>query len=202
MKEYTLPHLPYAFDELEPVISRQIMELHYLQHHQSYLNNLNNCSVEYREAEQRSDLQKILSLQKNIQFNGGGHINHSLFWDNLAPIARGGGVFPSKGAFADAVKVDFGSFEKMIELFNNHLSTFQGSGWGWLGYDKKVKKLLIVTTPNQDPLVNYGYLPLLGIDLWEHSYYLQYKNLRSEYIKKIWLVIDWDRVEKRWKEAQ
>ena len=203
MEQQQLPPLPYDFNELEPVISAEIMMLHYTKHHQAYVTNLNKALEQYAEAEAKQDIAKMIALQSAIKFNGGGHINHSIFWTNLAPQKKGGGVL-EKGTFADALAAEFGSEKQFIELFNAKTVAIQGSGWGWLGYNKEKKRLAIVTCENQDPLstkCTNNVVPLLGIDVWEHAYYLQYKNVRAEYLKEIWNVVNWNNVIQRYQNA-
>lgn len=199
-EEFTLPKLPYEFNALEPAISAQIMEIHYSKHHQTYVNNLNKALKEYYEAESKGDLPKQISLQKAIKFNGGGHINHSIFWTNLAP-KNGGGGNPPSGKLAEAINKSFGSLDKFIEKFNAEAAAVQGSGWAWLGLCKETKNIYIVTCENQDPLSTKGLIPLLGIDVWEHAYYLQYKNVRADYLKNIWSVVNWNNVSERYEKA-
>lgn len=199
--QYELPKLPYDFNELEPVISAEIMQLHYTKHHQAYVNNLNKALTDYAAAESKNDLAQMVALQSAIKFNGGGHINHSIFWTNLISSKKGGGHL-EKGPLLDAITKTFGSLEKFIEMFNTKTVGIQGSGWGWLGFDKAKKSLCFTTCDNQDPLSTKGLVPLLGIDVWEHAYYLQYKNVRADYLKAIWSVVNWKNVEERFQEAQ
>lgn len=196
MTKYELPQMPYDFGALEPVISGKIMELHYTKHHQAYVNNLNTALEKYAEAESKQDIAAMIALQGAIKFNGGGHVNHTIFWTNLAPVGKGGGELP-KGELTQAIQARFGSLETLIEKFSNMAVAIQGSGWGWLGYDKLKKELVLTTCSNQDPLSTLGYVPLLGIDVWEHAYYLQYMNVRADYVKNIWKVVNWKNVEER-----
>ncbi|MCC6127899.1 MAG: superoxide dismutase [Chlamydiae bacterium] len=197
---YQLPDLPYDFDALEPVISREIMELHYTKHHKAYVTNLNAALEKYNEAESKKDLAAMVALQSAIKFNGGGHINHSIFWTILAPVAKYHD-FPAKGAFAEMIQRDFGGFDSFKEKLTTASVAIQGSGWGWLGYNKNLKKLEVAATANQDPLSTQGLIPLLGIDVWEHAYYLQYKNVRADYVKAIWQIFSWQRIEEKFKQA-
>jgi Fe-Mn family superoxide dismutase len=197
---YELPKLPYELNALEPVISQEIMNLHYNKHHQTYVNNLNKALEQYAEAEKKNDLPAMTALLQAIKFNGGGNINHSIFWTNLAPIKNGGGGIPS-GALAKAIEHDFGSFQSFVDQFTAKATALQGSGWTWLGYNKNTKHMEIVNCDNQDPLITKGLIPLLGLDVWEHAYYLQYKNVRADYIKAIWQVINWKNVEERFQAA-
>ncbi|VDK21774.1 unnamed protein product [Taenia asiatica] len=198
-KKHTLPDLPYDFGALEPVISAEIMKCHYEKHHATYVNNLNIAEEKFAEALHKGDVSAMIALQPALKFNGGGHINHSIFWCNLCP--NGGGE-PS-GPLADAIKRDFGSFEAFKEKMTNAAVSVQGSGWGWLGFEPSSGRLRITACANQDPLEGTtGLKPLLGIDVWEHAYYLQYKNQRPDYVKAIWKIINWKDVAERLAKAQ
>lgn len=200
MAEFELPKLEYALNELEPTISAEIMDLHYNKHHKAYVTNLNTALKKYQEAEQQGDVAGMIAQQSAIKFNGGGHINHSIFWTNLAPKDKGGGEEP-QGELANQIKKQFGSFENFITQFSATAVAIQGSGWAWLGFNKSTKLLEIATCSNQDPLVTKGLVPLLGIDVWEHAYYLQYKNVRADYVKAIWNVVNWKNVSERYSKA-
>ncbi|XP_018654488.1 putative superoxide dismutase [mn] [Schistosoma mansoni] len=192
--KHTLPPLPYEPNALEPVISGEIMQLHHSKHHATYVNNLNIAEEQYAEAISKSDVTKMISLQPALRFNGGGHINHSIFWHNLS--SNGGGV--PTGSLANAINDEFGSFDNFKSKLSTATIAVQGSGWGWLGYNPNTKRLQIATCANQDPLEGTtGLKPLLGIDVWEHAYYLQYKNVRPDYVKAIWDIINWSDVAKR-----
>lgn len=192
---HTLPALPYEYKALEPIISEEIMTLHHTKHHQTYVNNLNAAEEQLAEASASNDTSKIISLAPAINFNGGGHINHSIFWTNLSPD---GGGLPTGDLLAAIIR-DFGSFENMKAKLVTATVGVQGSGWGWLGYDKGNRMLTITGMPNQDPLqAKTGLIPLLGIDVWEHAYYLQYKNVRPNYVNAIFDVIDWSNVLERY----
>ena len=198
---YKLPELPYDFSALEPVISAEIMQLHYSKHHNAYVTNLNVALEKYHEAEAKGDVAAMIALQGAIRFNGGGHVNHSIFWTNLAPVGHGGGEAP-QGDLAHALQGEFGSVEGFIEKLSNAAVGVQGSGWGWLGLNPANGRLVIAPCANQDPLSTLGFVPLLGIDVWEHAYYLQYKNVRAEYIKNIWKIVNWKNVEERYSHAK
>lgn len=191
---YKQQDLPYDFNALEPVISAEIMQLHYTKHHVAYLNNLNATLEKYESAKAKQDLDTMIALEPAIRFNGGGHINHSIFWTNLAPVGQGG---EPEGVLLDAIKKEFGSLEGLIEKMSVQATLVQGSGWGWLGYNKAQGRLVLASCPNQDPLITQGLIPLLGIDVWEHAYYLQYKNVRAEYVKNIWKIVNWKNVQER-----
>jgi Fe-Mn family superoxide dismutase len=198
---FKLPDLPYDFNSLEPVISAEIMQLHYTKHHNAYVTNLNTALEKYHNAESKGDISSMIALQQAIKFNGGGHVNHSIFWTNLAPAAKGGGE-PPQGDLATAIEQEFGSLDSLIEKFSAKTLAIQGSGWGWLGFNKQNSKLIITTSANQDPLSTQDYIPLLGIDVWEHAYYLQYKNVRADYLKNIWKIINWQNVQERFTQAK
>lgn len=197
----TLPELPYAYDALEPFISAEIMEIHHSKHHNTYVTNFNAALEQYQAAEEAGDHQKMIALQPALKFNGGGHINHSIFWTNLAPNGNGGGGEPT-GELAEAINTAFGSFEEFKTKFNTTTAPIQGSGWGWLGYNKATGGLEIATCANQDPLSTTGLVPLLGVDVWEHAYYLQYKNVRPDYLNAIWNVVNFDNVAERYAAAK
>ncbi|KAH9993435.1 Mn superoxide dismutase [Russula vinacea] len=193
---HTLPELPYAYNALEPYISAEIMKLHHTKHHQAYVNGLNAAEEAYIKAP--STREKI-ALQAALRFNGGGHINHTLFWKNLAPVNQGGGQLKEGSKLKAALERDFGSVDDFKKKFNAATAGIQGSGWGWLGYNGATKKLELVTTPNQDPLLSH--VPIIGIDIWEHAFYLQYKNVKADYLSAIWSVVDFEEANVRYAEV-
>jgi Fe-Mn family superoxide dismutase len=162
---HRLPDLGYDYSALEPDINARIMELHHSKHHATYVANLNNALNDYADAEAKNDVQKMIALQPALRFNGGGHVNHSIFWTNLAPSSQGGGGEPV-GEVAKAINDKFGSFETFKTKFSAQTVAVQGSGWGWLGVNPESKALETRAMPNQDPLLDL--VPLLGIDVWEH----------------------------------
>ncbi|TFK21608.1 manganese superoxide dismutase [Coprinopsis marcescibilis] len=195
----TLPPLPYGYDALEPYISQQIMTLHHQKHHQTYVNALNAAEAAYAKA---STPKERIALQAALKFNGGGHINHSLFWKNLAPSAaakKGTGGTLQDGPLKKAIEESFGSLDTLKKEFNAATLGIQGSGWGWLGYNTQTKRLEIATTPNQDPLLSL--VPIIGVDIWEHAFYLQYLNVKVDYLTAIWNVINFEEAEARLLEA-
>ena len=199
--QFQLPALPYDFNALEPVISAKIMTLHYTKHHQTYVNNLNKALEQYAEAENKQDLPAMIALQSAIKFNGGGNINHSIFWTNLAPENKGGGE-PPTAELATAIDQEFGSLQNLIDQLSAKSVAIQGSGWGWLGYNKAKNRLELATCDNQDPLFSVkGLIPLLGVDVWEHAYYLQYENVRADYVKNIWKIVNWKNIQERYQKA-
>ncbi|TFV95979.1 superoxide dismutase [Algoriphagus kandeliae] len=197
---FELPSLPYAFDALEPNIDARTMEIHYGKHHNGYVTNLNNA-VAGTDLEGKSleDLMKVAGAHTAVRNNGGGHFNHSLFWTILSP--NGGGE-PS-GALAEAINTKFGTFAEFKDTFNKAAATRFGSGWAWLVVTEN--GLAVSSTPNQDnPLMDVAEIkgtPILGLDVWEHAYYLNYQNRRPDYISAFWNVVNWAEVEKRYQAA-
>ncbi|KAL1122337.1 hypothetical protein AAG570_003742 [Ranatra chinensis] len=190
---HCLPALPYSLNALEPVICAEIMELHHQKHHATYVANLNAAEDNLKAAIEKCDLNAIISLQPALKFNGGGHLNHSIFWSNLSP----NGGTPSEELMR-AICSSFGCLDDMRNKMMAMTNAIQGSGWGWLGVNPETKKLHLATCANQDPLqATTGLIPLFGIDVWEHAYYLQYKNARAEYTKRIFEIINWDDVNRR-----
>ncbi|KAL8594159.1 hypothetical protein ACOMHN_018099 [Nucella lapillus] len=197
--KHTLPDLPYDYNALEPYISADIMMLHHQKHHATYVNNLNVAEEKLAEAMAKNDVQAVISLQPALKFNGGGHINHSIFWEVLDP--QGGG--DPDGDLKAQICQDYGSVENMKKELTAATVAVQGSGWGWLGYNPLSGRLRIATCANQDPLqATAGLVPLFGIDVWEHAYYLQYKNVRPDYVKAIYNIVNWKSVAKRFAEAK
>jgi len=199
---YELPKLPYAFDALEPSIDARTMEIHHDRHHNGYVTNLNKALEGHPELAGKSvealisDLSSVPeAIRTAVRNNGGGHANHSLFWTIMGP---GKGGQPT-GGLADAIKSAFSSFETFKEKFSTAAATRFGSGWAWLCTNKG--QLSVMSTPNQDSPLMEGKVPLLGLDVWEHAYYLKYQNRRPDYIGAWWNVIDWDAVAKRFAAA-
>jgi Fe-Mn family superoxide dismutase len=200
---FTLPALPYAFDALEPHIDSQTMQIHHGKHHQAYVDNLNKA-IAGTEHEKKG-LEELIAnagkISPAVRNNGGGHWNHSFFWNILS--ANAGGNPPAGGKLADAINSAFGSFEAFQEKFTTAGTTRFGSGWAWLIV--KDGKLEVTSTPNQDnPLMDVAEVkgvPILGIDVWEHAYYLKYQNKRPDYLKAVWNVINWKKVEELFSRA-
>jgi Fe-Mn family superoxide dismutase len=195
----SVPPLPYAYDALEPVLGRELMELHHSGHHKAYVDNLNAALEKYDDAEKKKDWQTMSSLIPVIKFNMGGHVNHTFFWKILAP--KGSGGIP-EGELAETLLRQWGSVDRFKQEFNKQAATVQGSGWCWLGYCSSSQTLVIVTTQNQDPCITTGYFPVLGIDVWEHAFYLTYRNKRQKYLEAIWDVINWNTVKQNYLEAK
>ena len=203
MSKFELAPLPYAHNALEPYVDAQTMEIHHGKHHAAYVANLNkavegNAELEGKSLEEL--LKNISKLPVAVRNNGGGHYNHTMFWNVMGPNKGG----KPSGALADAINAAFGSFEKFQETFNAAATTRFGSGWAWLSVSGG--KLVVSSTPNQDnPLMDVAEVkgfPILGLDVWEHAYYLKYQNRRPEYITNWWNVVDWDAVAKKFAEAK
>ncbi len=193
---YELPKLTYSYDSLEPHIDAQTMEIHYTKHHQGYINKLNTALENHSELQDKplEDLLWTLDsvpeeIRKAVRNNGGGHLNHSLFWKIMSP--DGGGE--PQGELAEAINKDLGGFNQFKEDFANTATTVFGSGWAWLVKDGS-GKLLVKSTSNQDSPVMEGLTPLLGLDVWEHAYYLKYQNKRPDYVGAFWNVVNWEEV--------
>ncbi|MCT1683938.1 superoxide dismutase [Corynebacterium appendicis] len=198
MAVYELPDLPYAYDALEPHISAEIMELHHDKHHATYVKGA-NAALEALEAERNGEANpdKLRALSKNLAFNLGGHTNHSIFWKNMSP--NGGGE--PAGELAEAINRDFGSFEGFQKQFEGVATSLQGSGWAVLGYDHIAGRLIIQQLTDQQGNVSVDFTPVLMLDMWEHAYYLQYKNVKADYAKAFWNVVNWDDVAERFAKA-
>ena len=195
---FTLPALPYAYDALTPYIDEETMHLHHEKHHNTYITNVNAALEKHPELAEKTieellaDLNSVPEdIRTAVRNNGGGHANHSLFWTVLAPNAGGGPT----GAVKDGIEEAFGSFDAMKEKFTAAAVGRFGSGWAWLVVSDG--KLEITSTPNQDSPISEGKTPILGLDVWEHAYYLNYKNVRPEYIKAFWNLVNWDEVNSR-----
>jgi superoxide dismutase, Fe-Mn family len=199
---FTLPALPYAFNALEPHIDAKTMEIHHGKHHNAYVTNLNNA-IAGTDLEGKSieELMKVAGSNAAVRNNGGGHWNHSLFWQVISP---NGGGSPS-GELAAAIDAKFGSFDAFKDTFNKAAATRFGSGWAWLCVDTK-KELCVCSSPNQDnPLMDVSDCPgtpILGLDVWEHAYYLHYQNRRPDYVAAFWNLVNWDEVSKRFAAAK
>jgi Fe-Mn family superoxide dismutase len=196
---HELPELPYAFSDLEPHIDARTMEIHHGKHHNAYIANLNNALEDHPELQTKSieellkDLEAVPSaIRGAVQNNGGGHYNHTLFWPSMS--ANGGGT-PS-GDLAAAIDNTFDNFESFKDEFSAAAATRFGSGWAWLSIDGS-NKLIVSSTSNQDNPISDGLRPILGLDVWEHAYYLNYQNLRPDYIAAWWNTVNWDKVSER-----
>lgn len=199
-----LPKLNYNYEDLAPVLSKELVEIHHSKHHNAYINNYNNLLPQLETAVNSGDTEKLLSLGSALKFNGGSHINHSIYWTNLAPTKNGGGVIPNRdSALRLLIEKTWGSVEKFQDVFTTNTIGIQGSGWGWLVYDKSTQSLRYIELPNQDPVCLYnGLVPLLTFDVWEHAYYIDYKNVRASYVKDLWKIVNWKNVEDRFNAAR
>ena len=200
---FEVPALTYDYAALEPYIDEATMKLHHDKHHQTYVTNLNGAIEKHPELASKSpeDLIKDLSaipedVRKVVQNNGGGHVNHTMFWEIMKP--KGGGE--PTGLIGEQIKQDFGSFEDFKKLFNETTAKQFGSGWGWLVF--KGGKLEVITTANQDNPITQGLYPILGNDVWEHAYYLKYQNKRPDYLAAWWNTVNWDAVNERFIKAK
>ena len=173
------------------------MEFHYGKHHRTYVKNLNNLLEQQAEYNATGNLQKAIGLTQDIRFNGGGHLNHTFFWETLCPQADS--HMPTSGPLVEKLVESWGSVEAFIKQFNQRTAAIQGSGWGWLVFNKRKSSLSFVTTANQDQYsdVSPYIVPIINIDIWEHAYYLDYKNGRPQYLDKMWTIINWQKAEER-----
>ncbi len=200
---YSLPELPYAYDALEPHIDAKTMEIHHTKHHQAYISKV-NAAIEGKSDLESKSIEDLMSdlaavpedIRGAVRNNGGGTANHNLFWTVMSP--NGGGA-PS-GELGDAINSTFGSFDQFKEQFANAAATRFGSGWAWLSVDGG--SLVVESTPNQDTPLSEGRTPILGLDVWEHAYYLNYQNKRPDYINAFWSVVNWDEVSRRYAAAK
>ncbi|MDO5053286.1 MAG: superoxide dismutase, partial [Pseudoclavibacter sp.] len=189
MTEFTLPELPYDYAALEPHISGRIMELHHDKHHAAYVKGANTALEQLAAARETGDFANVNKLEKDLAFNIGGHVNHSIFWTNLSP--DGG---EPEGALLEALNEHFGGPEKFREQFTAVALGVQGSGWAVLGHDQTAGNLTTFQLFDQQGNVPFGVTPLLMIDVWEHAYYLDYQNVRADYVKAFWNVVNWANV--------
>lgn len=198
MAEYTLPELSYDYAALEPSISGRIMELHHSKHHNAYVGGANTALEKLAEARDKDDFANVNKLEKDLAFNLGGHVNHSVFWTNMSP---NGGDAPT-GELAAAIDDNFGSFDKFRAHFAAVALGVQGSGWAALVWDSIGQKLIIQQFFDQQSNFAAGTVPLLLLDVWEHAYYLDYQNVRADYVKAFWNIVAWDNVQARFETAR
>lgn len=193
----SLPPLPYAYNALEPVIDEQTMHLHHDKHHAGYVKGLNAAEEKLAQARKAQDFSAIKSLERALAFHGSGHILHSIFWNNLSPESKG-----KPGAtLMQFITTEFGSFETFKAQMIAATTSVEGSGWGIFAYHPLLQKLVILQAEKHQNLTQWGAIPLLVIDVWEHAYYLQYQNRRAEFVKNIFSIINWDDVSLRFKNA-
>ncbi len=198
MAQYTLPDLPYDYAALEPHISGKIMQLHHDKHHQAYVTGANTALEKLEAARESGDLAAVNLHEKNLAFNLGGHINHTVFWNNLSP--DGGGQ--PDGELAAAIKEYFGSFEAFQAHFAANATGIQGSGWSVLGWDSLGQRLAIFQLFDQQSNVPVSITPLLMLDMWEHAFYLDYLNVKADYVKAFWNIANWQDVAARFEKAR
>ncbi|QBI53705.1 superoxide dismutase [Streptomonospora litoralis] len=195
---YELPELPYDYSALEPWISGQIMELHHDKHHATYVKGANTALDQLAEARDKNDLSTVNLLEKNLAFNLAGHVNHSVFWPNMSPD---GGDKP-EGELAAAIDDQFGGFEAFQAHFSAVATGVQGSGWAILAWDILGRRLIIEQLYDHQGNLAAGSYPLLMLDMWEHAFYLQYKNVKADYVKAFWNVVNWADVQRRFEDAR
>jgi Fe-Mn family superoxide dismutase len=200
MKKYELPPLPYSYEALEPYISREIMTLHHTKHHQAYVTGANAALERLEKQRKGENLENVRGILRDLSFNLSGHKLHTVFWPNMAPSGKGGGT--PGGSLADQINRDFGSFEAFKKQFSDAAKNVEAVGWAILTYDAESDTLLIYQVEKQN-FMHPPDLPLiLTLDVWEHAYYLQYKNDRASYVDNWWNVVNWDDVEKRFAKAK
>lgn len=197
MSVYTLPDLPYDYSALAPHISGRIMELHHSKHHQAYVTGANTALEQLAEARESGNLANVNKLEKDLAFNLGGHVNHSVFWQNMSP--NGGGE--PEGDLAEALGAHFGSIDQFRAHFTATAMGVQGSGWSVLAWDQLGARPVIFQLFDQQGNAPLGVTPLLQLDVWEHAYYLDYENVRAEYVKAFWNVVNWEDVAQRFAAA-
>lgn len=196
LTKHELPALPYAYDALEPHIDARTMELHHTKHHKAYVDGLNKAEEELAKARTAGDFSLIQHWSRRAAFNGGGHFLHTMFWTIMAPAGKGGGGEPD-GILLDKIKEDFGDLKSFTDQFSACARDVEGGGWALLHYRPSDKRLLVLQAENQHKLSSWGTTPILGIDVWEHAYYLKYQNQRAEYVKNWWNVVNWRQVSDR-----
>jgi Fe-Mn family superoxide dismutase len=198
MSNYTLPDLTYDYGSLEPHISGKIMELHHSKHHAAYVAGINGALAALEEAREKNDFANINKLQKDLAFHLGGHINHSIFWKNLSPDSEG----RPEGELAAAITEFFGSFEAFQAHFNATALGIQGSGWAFLAWDSLGERLVIEQLYDQQGNVAPATIPVLMLDMWEHAFYLDYLNVKGDYVKAFWNIVSWGDVQTRFDAAR
>lgn len=198
--QHTLPPLPYAFDALEPHLDAQTMQLHHDKHHQAYVDGLNKAETELAKARISGDHSLVQHWMRQAAFHGGGHWLHSMFWKVMASPSAGGGGTPS-GDLGAAIVNDFGSFDAFKAQFSAAAKAVEGGGWALLLLRRDDKRLLIQQAENQHKLTSWGAIPILGVDVWEHAYYLRYQNRRADYVTAWWNVVNWKQVQENYRLA-
>jgi Fe-Mn family superoxide dismutase len=190
---HTLPDLPYAYDALEPYYDEQTVRLHHDMHHKAYVDGLNSAEAKLAEALEKGDFSMIKHIERELAFHGSGHILHTMFWENMKP----GGGGPATGAIAELIDRDFGSFDNFKKLFSASAAAVEGSGWAVLACNPVFEKLVVLQVEKHQDLTQWGAVPLLIVDVWEHAYYLKYQNKRAAWIDAWWNLVNWDDVNRR-----
>lgn len=190
---YVLPELPYPYDALEPYYDEQTVRLHHDMHHKAYVDGLNNAEAKVAEAIEKDDFTLIKHWVRELAFHGSGHILHTMFWENMKP----GGGGPADGAVAALIKRDFGAFDSFRKLFSASAAAVEGSGWTILACNPVIEKLVVLQAEKHQDLTQWGVVPLLVVDVWEHAYYLKYQNKRAAWIQAWWNLVNWDDVNRR-----
>lgn len=198
MPTYTLPDLPYDYGALQPAIIGEIVELHHDKHHAAYVKGANDALDKIAEARDKEDFGSLVGLEKTLAFNLSGHVLHSIYWENMSPD---GGDRP-EGELADAITEHFGSFERFHGQMSQATALVQGSGWGVLAWEPLSQRMIVEQVYDHHGNVGQGSVPLLAFDAWEHAYYLQYKNVRPDFVKAMWQVVNWTDVSRRYSEAK
>ena len=191
---YVLPELPYPYDALEPYYDEQTVRLHHDIHHKGYVDGLNNAETKIAEAREKGDFALIKHWARELAFHGSGHILHTMFWENMKPA--GGGA--ASGPIAEAINKEFDNFDKFKQQFSAAAAAVEGSGWAILAFNPYFAKLEILQTEKHQDLTQWGVVPLLVVDVWEHAYYLKYQNKRAAFIEAWWNLVNWDDVNQRW----
>ncbi|MFZ5899226.1 MAG: superoxide dismutase [Bacillota bacterium] len=191
---HQLPPLPYAYDALEPYYDEQTVRLHHDAHHKAYVDGLNNAEAKLAEAREKGDFALVKHWERELAFHGSGHILHTIFWENMAPNAGGAPT----GPVAEQIDRDFGGYDSFKKQFSAAAVAVEGSGWAVLGWNPGFGKLVILTAEKHQNLTQWGVVPLLVCDVWEHAYYLKYQNRRAAWVEAWWNLVNWDDVNRRW----
>ena len=192
-----LPELPYSYDALEPHLDAKTLEIHHSKHHKAYVDGFNEVEAKLKEAREKGDKASMPALEAKLAFHAGGHVNHSLFWTNMAPPAKGGGGVAT-GLLAEALNREFGSFEKFKTQFTATANGVEGNGWAWLVYQPLLARLEVSGIMNHENQLVLGSVPILGVDVWEHAYYLKFQNRRPEFVEAWWKVANWTEAARRY----
>jgi len=195
---HELPPLPYAYDALEPYYDEQTVRLHHDAHHKAYVDGLNNAEAKLAEAREKGDFALVKHWERELAFHGSGHILHTIFWENMAPGAGG----PAVGPIAAQIEADFGSYEIFKKQFSAAAVAVEGSGWAVLGWNPFFGRLVILTAEKHQDLTQWGVVPLLVCDVWEHAYYLKYQNKRAAWVEAWWNLVNWEDVNRRFAAAR